>query len=76
MTEITVVALDLPGRTWRDRPAVARGDGVHLAGDQVAAPGFLSEVTFASAIEAATGAVRHVTRNADRNRTRVSRARP
>ena len=32
-------ALDLPGSTWRDRPAVDRGDGVFLAGDMVAAPG-------------------------------------
>jgi phytoene dehydrogenase-like protein len=45
-------ALDLPGRTWRDRPAVDRGDGVFLAGDMVAAPGLLSEVSIASALEA------------------------
>jgi len=45
-------ALDRPGSTWRDRPAVDRGDGVFLAGDQVAAPGLLSEVSWASAIEA------------------------
>jgi len=45
-------ALDLPGSTWRDRPAIDRGDGVFLCGDQVAAPGCLSEVSFASAIEA------------------------
>ncbi|MGA4841129.1 NAD(P)-binding protein [Streptomyces sp. G45] len=45
-------ALDLPGTTWRDRPAVDRGDGVYLAGDQVAAPGLLSEVSFNSAVEA------------------------
>ncbi|MBV8985964.1 MAG: FAD-dependent oxidoreductase, partial [Acidimicrobiia bacterium] len=45
-------ALDLPGTTWRDRPAVNRGDGVYLVGDMVAAPGVLSEVTFNSAIEA------------------------
>jgi hypothetical protein len=45
-------ALDLPGRTWRDRPAVDRGDGVFLAGDMVAAPGLLSEVSFASALQA------------------------
>ena len=32
-------ALDMPGTTWRDRPAVDRGDGVFLAGDMVAAPG-------------------------------------
>ena len=47
-------AVDLPGSTWRDRPAVSRGDGVFLAGDQVAAPGLLSEVSFTSAVEAAT----------------------
>src|SRR5439155_25101285 len=46
-------ALDLPGTTWRDRPAVARGDAVFLAGDMVAAPGLLSEVSFNSAVEAA-----------------------
>jgi phytoene dehydrogenase-like protein len=45
-------ALDLPGTSWRDRPAVDRGEGVFLCGDQVAAPGCLSEVSFASAIEA------------------------
>ncbi|MEI5099240.1 FAD-dependent oxidoreductase [Streptomyces sp. PmtG] len=45
-------AVDRPGTTWRDRPAVDRGDGVFLAGDQVAAPGLLSEVSFNSAVEA------------------------
>jgi phytoene dehydrogenase-like protein len=44
--------LDYPGKDWRDRPAVNRGDGVFLAGDMVAAPGLLSEVSWASAIEA------------------------
>ncbi|MCK9872588.1 serine/threonine protein kinase [Nocardiopsis dassonvillei] len=51
-------ALDLPGYTWRDRPAVDRGDGVYLAGDAVAAPGLLGEVSLNSAVaaaEAATG---------------------
>ncbi|MDQ8704750.1 NAD(P)-binding protein [Streptomyces sp. LHD-70] len=51
-------AVDHPGTTWRDRPAVRRGDAVFLAGDQVAAPGVLSEVSFTSALEAATLAVR------------------
>ncbi|HET9185566.1 MAG TPA: FAD-dependent oxidoreductase [Solirubrobacterales bacterium] len=51
-------ALDLPGSTWRDRPAVDRGDGVFLAGDMVAAPGLLSEVSFASAVEAGRLAVK------------------
>ncbi|NBE55983.1 FAD-dependent oxidoreductase [Streptomyces boluensis] len=51
-------AVDLPGTTWRDRPGIDRGAGVFLAGDQVAAPGVLSEVSFTSALEAATLAVR------------------
>jgi phytoene dehydrogenase-like protein len=46
-------AVDLPGRTWRDRPAVDRGGGVFLAGDMVAAPGVLSEVSFESGQAAA-----------------------
>ncbi|MFG2513133.1 FAD-dependent oxidoreductase [Streptomyces sp. NPDC048584] len=45
-------AVDLPGTTWRDRPAIDRGDGLYLAGDQVAAPGVLSEVSFNSALTA------------------------
>ncbi|CAL9482707.1 FAD-dependent oxidoreductase [Streptomyces sp. enrichment culture] len=45
-------AVDLPGTSWRDRPAVDRGDGVYLVGDQVAAPGVLSEVSFNSALTA------------------------
>lgn len=45
-------ALDMPGFSWRDRPAIDRGDGVFLAGDMAAAPGLLSEVSWASAIEA------------------------
>ncbi|MFE7316140.1 FAD-dependent oxidoreductase [Streptomyces sp. NPDC057555] len=45
-------AVDLPGTSWRDRPAIDRGDGVYLAGDQVAAPGVLGEVSFTSALEA------------------------
>ncbi len=51
-------ALDLPGRTWRDRPAINRGDRIFLAGDMVAAPGLLGEVSINSAIQAAHGAVR------------------
>lgn len=45
-------ALDMPGTTWRDRPAIDRGDGVYLVGDMVAAPGLLSEVSWASAVRA------------------------
>jgi NAD(P)-binding Rossmann-like domain len=47
-------AVDYPGATWRDRPAVDRGDGVYLVGDRVAAPGLLSEVSFNSAVIAGT----------------------
>ncbi|UNO40456.1 FAD-dependent oxidoreductase [Streptomyces sp. MST-110588] len=47
-------AVDPPGTTWRDRPAIDRGNGVYLAGDQVAAPGVLSEVSFTSALEASS----------------------
>ncbi|MFF3667676.1 NAD(P)-binding protein [Microtetraspora malaysiensis] len=50
-------ALDLPGLTWRDRPAIDRGDGVWLAGDSVAAPGLLGEVSVHSALEAAAAAL-------------------
>ena len=45
-------ALDMPGASWRERPAVDRGDGVFLAGDMVAAPGLLAEVAWASGVEA------------------------
>jgi len=50
-------ALDLPGTSWRDRPAIDRGEGVFLAGDMVAAPGLLSEVAFQSALQAGRGAL-------------------
>ncbi|MCP2336945.1 NAD(P)-binding protein [Actinomadura rupiterrae] len=46
-------ALDLPGQTWRDRPAIDRGNGVYLVGDMVAAPGMRGEITINSAITAA-----------------------
>lgn len=57
-------ALDPPGKTWRDRPAVDHGDGVFLAGDMVAAPGCLSEIAWASAVEAGRLAVGAVSRRA------------
>lgn len=50
-------ALDLPGTSWRDRPAIERGDGVFLAGDMVAAEGMLAEVSWASALEASRLAI-------------------
>ncbi len=61
-------ALDHPGTTWRDRPAVDRRDGVFLAGDCVAAPGLLSEVAWASGVEAAGSAVAQVRRSGERLR--------
>jgi phytoene dehydrogenase-like protein len=61
-------ALDPPGRTWRDRPAVDQGDGVFLAGDEVAAPGLLAEVSFHSAVTAAHGACAALRRPAGRVR--------
>jgi phytoene dehydrogenase-like protein len=57
-------ALDLPGTTWRDRPAINRGDGIFLCGDQVAADGCLAEVAFASGIDAGQGALEHARRRA------------
>jgi phytoene dehydrogenase-like protein len=57
-------ALDLPGTTWRDRPAIDHGDGVFLCGDQVAAPGCLAEVSIASAIDAGTRAAAYVQQRA------------
>ena len=50
-------AVDPPGTTWRDRPAVRRGDDVWLIGDRVAAPGVLSEVSCSSAVDAAKQAL-------------------
>lgn len=46
-------ALDGPGTTWRDRPAIDRGNATFLAGDMVAAPGLLAEVSCNSAVRAA-----------------------
>lgn len=46
-------ARDPVGSSWRARPAIERGDGLLLAGDWVAAPGFLYEVCFTSAAAAA-----------------------
>lgn len=57
-------ALDLPGQTWQDRPAVDRGEGVFLAGDMVAKPGLLSEVAWASGVAAGQGALAFAGRTA------------
>jgi hypothetical protein len=64
-------AVDPPGSSWRDRPAVDRGDGVYVVSDKSRAPGLLSEVS----VNAALTAVRHMTGHvhrlspARRNRT-------
>lgn len=46
-------AVDLPGATWRDRPSTTPAPAIWLAGDWVAAPGHLAEVSATSAIAAA-----------------------
>jgi phytoene dehydrogenase-like protein len=45
-------AVDLPGTSWADRPAISRGGGVYLVGDMVAAPGLLAEVSVTAALTA------------------------
>lgn len=45
-------AIDVPGRTWRDRPRVERGIGRYVVSDQSAAPGQLVEVSVAAAMQA------------------------
>lgn len=50
-------ARDPVGRGWEQRPAIDRDDGVLLAGDWVATPGFLSEACFTSATAAAQRAL-------------------
>ena len=47
-------AIDLPGTTWRDRPAVARTEILAVATDQSAAPGHLAETGIAAARLAVT----------------------
>jgi phytoene dehydrogenase-like protein len=42
-------AIDLPGTTWRDRPAVSRSAALTVATDQSAAPGLLAETGIAAA---------------------------
>lgn len=49
VTLSNVGACDPPGTTWRDRPAIDRGNSRWLVGDHVAAPGILSETCFESA---------------------------
>jgi len=42
-------AIDLPGTTWRDRPAIRRGSPLAVATDQSAAPGLLAEAAITAA---------------------------
>jgi hypothetical protein len=42
-------AIDLPGTTWRDRPAIRRSTTLAVATDQSAAPGLLAEAGIAAA---------------------------
>jgi phytoene dehydrogenase-like protein len=53
LAESSSGAIDLPGTTWRDRPPIDQDNGIYLAGDAVAAPGMLSEVSYNSAVQAA-----------------------
>ncbi|MBO2455665.1 NAD(P)-binding protein [Actinomadura barringtoniae] len=59
-------ALDLPGQTWRDRPAIDRGNGIYLVGDMVAAPGMRGETSINSAVRAAALATTVTARVANR----------
>jgi hypothetical protein len=43
-------AIDLPGTTWRDHPAISRGPNLTVATDQSAAPGLLTETGTAALI--------------------------
>ncbi|MEU7870113.1 FAD-dependent oxidoreductase [Dactylosporangium sp. NPDC049140] len=65
-------AVDGPGTTWRDRPAIDRGEGVWLIGDSVAAPGMLAEVALNSARSAARAAAVKLSPSAVRKASTVS----
>lgn len=58
-------AIDLPGTTWRDRPAISRGTTLTVATDQSAAPGLLAE----TGIAAAQLAVQHLAGTGDYHRS-------
>jgi phytoene dehydrogenase-like protein len=45
-------AVDLPGTTWHDRPAIGHGRHLKIATDQSAAPGLLAETAVAAAQQA------------------------
>jgi phytoene dehydrogenase-like protein len=56
-------AIDLPGTTWRDRPAIGRSSTLAVATDQSAAPGLLAE----AGITAAQLAVQQLSETAPRS---------
>jgi hypothetical protein len=60
--------LDMPGKIWRDRLAVDRGDGVFLRRDMVAASALLAEVSLTSAVEASRLALEVVSASKSRLR--------
>ena len=45
-------AVDLPGTSWRDRPAIHRGQDVHVVSDMAPRPGHLAEIPHAAALTA------------------------
>jgi hypothetical protein len=67
-------AIDLPGTTWRDRPAISRSKTLAVATDQSAAPGLLAE----AGITAGQIAVQQLgeTAPASQAHTRAGHARP
>jgi glycine/D-amino acid oxidase-like deaminating enzyme len=66
-------AIDLPGATYQDRPAIDYDSDILLAGDWVAAPGHLAEVSSNSAQHAARLAVARLTTAAHTSPQRPAR---
>ncbi len=65
-------ALDLPGTSWRNHPAVARGNHIYLAADMAAAPGLVAEVSINSALLASDLAVGTCVRCDDRGESEAA----
>jgi hypothetical protein len=60
-------ALDLPGCDRNARPSICQRSGIFIAGDYVAAPGLLSEVSFGSGQHAGLAALAFTQRRSPRN---------
>jgi phytoene dehydrogenase-like protein len=60
-------ALDHPCCDRNARPTISQGSGIFIAGDYVAAPGLLSEVSFASGRQAGLAAAAFAQRRSPRN---------